>query len=266
MYRQETIVAIGNGAFGKPTTPPNPALAFADVQNAFENYLKHDNHGRGFVLIGHSQGSFVLRELIAKDIDKKPAVRRRLVSAILMGGNVIVKRGRGIGGDFKHIPACRSATEIGCVIAFSTFDQPPPAGTLFGRPVNGSFQPLNSQKFQVLCTNPAALGGGSGLLNTIQPSASFAPGTLIAAGIAGLKWPVPSPHTVWWDAPGAYSARCETVNGATVLMVKARKGAPTPTPSPDPTWGLHLLDSNLPLGNLIAIVKSEAAAFTRSGR
>ena len=30
------------------------------------------NHGRGVVLIGHSQGSFVLRQLVAKEIDPKP--------------------------------------------------------------------------------------------------------------------------------------------------------------------------------------------------
>jgi len=42
-------------------------------------------------------------------------------------------------------------------------------------------------------------------------------------------------------------------------------GAPTPTPSPDPTWGLHLLDANIALGNLIALVRSEAAAYVRRG-
>ena len=62
------------------------------------------------MLIGHSQGSFVLRSLIAKDVDPKPAVRNQLVSAILMGGNVLVKKGTDIGGDFKHIPACHSAS------------------------------------------------------------------------------------------------------------------------------------------------------------
>ena len=39
----------------------------------------------------------------------------------------------GVGGDFKHIPACRSSTQLGCVIAFSTFDQPVPPDSLFGR-------------------------------------------------------------------------------------------------------------------------------------
>jgi hypothetical protein len=263
MYRQVTLAGIGTGV---PTTKPNAALAFQDVQNAFQTYLHKYNHGRGFVLIGHSQGSFVLRALIARDVDPKPAIRKRLVSAILLGGNVVVKRGSGVGGDFKHIPACRSATQLGCVIAFSTFDQPPPSDTLFGKPESLTLQPLNNPNLQVLCTNPAALGGGAGLLDPTSPSAPFAPGTLIAAGIAGLGFNTPHPSTVWWSAPGAYSARCETVNGATVLEITPMDGAPTIGPSPTPAWGLHLLDANIALGNLISIVKSESAAFVRSGR
>jgi hypothetical protein len=63
MYRQLTLAGIGNGT---PTTTPDPAIALADVRNAFKTYLRNYNHGRGFVLIGHSQGSFVLRTVIAK--------------------------------------------------------------------------------------------------------------------------------------------------------------------------------------------------------
>jgi hypothetical protein len=265
MYRQLTLAGIpGQGSH--PTTRPNLTLPFADVRAAFKTYLQKYNHGRGFVLIGHSQGSFVLRALIAQDVDPKPAVRQLLVSAILLGGNVVVKRGRDIGGDFKHIPACHSASQLGCVIAFSTFDAPPPANTLFGLPVSNELQRLNNPRLQVLCTNPAALGGGSGALNPISPSAPFAPGTLIAVGNALLHVSFPQPPTVWWTAPAAYSARCETSNGATVLQIRALRGAPTPTPAPTPAWGLHLLDANLALGNLISIVRTEAAAFTRRGR
>lgn len=266
MYRQETVVAIFDGLFGTPTTTPNPAPAFADVQAAFETYLRKYNHGRGFVLIGHSQGSLVLRELIAKDIDRKPAVRRLLVSAILMGGNVVVRRGKGIGGDFRHIPACRSDAQLGCVIAFSTFDQAPPSDSLFGRPESLGRKPLSPSRFQVLCTNPAALGGGSGMLDPIVPSAPFDPGSLLGAGIAGMGITFPIQPTVWWSAPAAYSARCATENGATVLEIAARAGAPTPRPSPTPAWGLHLLDGNIALGNLISIIDHEARAFVaRSG-
>jgi Protein of unknown function (DUF3089) len=262
MYRQETLAGIGQG---KPTTTPNPAIALSDVENAFATYLKKDNHGRGFVLIGHSQGSFVLRELIAKDIDPKPAVRRRMISAILMGGNVLVKQGKDIGGDFKHIPACHSNTQLGCVIAFSTFDQPVPTPSLFGRASGGAGGNAPSGD-QVLCTNPAALAGGSGLLDPMWPSQPFDPMSILSQGIAALGLKQPTPSTVWFTLPGAYSAQCVDSNGAHVLMIKARDGAQTPNPSPTPEWGLHLLDANIALGNLISIVRSEAGAFVRSGR
>ena len=259
MYRQETLDGIG---LGKPTTKPNPKLPVEDVTAALKAYLKHYNHGRGFVLIGHSQGSFVLRAVIAKVIDPNPRLRKLLVSAILMGGNVVVKGSTGVGGDFKHIPACRSKTQLGCVIAFSTFDQPVPSDSLFGRPA-----PLPGKKLpkhaEVLCTNPASLTGGSGILDSISPSASFAPYSPLAAAIKLLGVNFPEPSTVYWATQGAYSARCVDSNGAHVLMVGARHGAPTPKPSPTTGWGLHLLDANIALGNLIAIVHAEAKAFVK---
>ena len=265
IYRQLTIIAKSNGAFGKPTSKPNPALAYSDVRDAFLTYLRKHNRGRGFVLIGHSQGSSVLRRLIASEVDPRPAVRKLLVSAIVLGGDVVVKRGTGIGGDFKHIPACRSTSQTGCVIAYSTFDQTPTAGALFGHPVWINGKPITNPNLQVLCTNPAALGGGSGVITPIQPSQPFAPG-LFALGIAGLKYNVPMPPTVWWAAPDSYRARCETVKGATVLMISPLRGAPLPTPSPVPVWGLHLLDAQIALGNLVSDVRTEAAAFLRRGR
>jgi hypothetical protein len=66
--------------------------------------------------------------------------------------------------------------------------------------------------------------------------------------------------------PGAYSARCSSARGASVLMISPRRGAPAPNPSPTPEWGLHLLDAQVALGNEVADVKTEAAAFLRSGR
>lgn len=255
MYRQVTLGGLG---LSPTTTKPDPKLGLTDVRAAFRTYLTRYNHGRGFVLIGHSQGSFVLRELIAKDVDPKPSVRRRLLSAILMGGNVLVKTGKDVGGDFKHIPACRSKTQLACVIAFSTFDTPVLSNSLFGL----STVPGES----VLCTNPAALAGGSALLDPINPSAPFDPQSTLAAGIAVLGITQPTPPTVWSTEPGAYRAECSSANGAHVLQITPQGGAQTPRPSPDGTWGLHLLDANVALGNLIAIVKSEAATFVKSDR
>jgi hypothetical protein len=252
MYRQFTVPALEKSGV---ETAMQLATPYLDVQNAFENYLHKYNKGRPFILIGHSQGSFLLRQLITKQIDPKPSLRNRLVSAILMGGNVLVKTGQNVGGDFKHIPACTSSHQTGCVIAFSTYNAPPPSNSLFGRSTTAGES--------VLCTNPAALGGGSGLLNPIWPSAPFAPGTLIALGTAALNLKLPMPSTVWVSVPGAYSATCSTAGGADVLSVAPLSGAPNPTPSPDSTWGLHLLDANIALGNLLTDVSSQITAFGR---
>jgi hypothetical protein len=249
MYRQRTIVGIT-----KPSSL-NSGPSYADVRNAWRQYLHRYNHGRGVVIMGHSQGTFILRRLVAREVDRKRSVRRRLISAILLGGNVLVKKGRDRGGDFKHIRACRSRRQTGCVIAFSTYNQPPPANSLFGRTAE--------KGMRVLCTNPAALGGGSGRLDPIYPTKPYAPGSSIALGIALLGNTIPAVSTPWVEAPGAYSAHCSSAGGANVLQVAARGSAPVLRPSPDATWGLHLTDSNIGLGNLIGIVKSEAAAYAR---
>ncbi len=56
---------------------------------------------------GHSQGSFILIDLIKSEIDGKP-IQSRLVSAILMGTVVPVPKGKDVGGAFQHIPLCHS--------------------------------------------------------------------------------------------------------------------------------------------------------------
>jgi len=255
MYRQLTLSAIG---IGSATTKPNAALALADVRSAFRDYLTHFNHGRPFVLIGHSQGAFVLRSLIKLDVDGKPGVRRRLLSAILMGGNVLVKTGSDIGGDFQHIPACRSNTELGCVVAFSTFDTPVVSGSLFG------VSSIPGQS--VLCTNPASLRGGSATAKLIVPSQPFDPQSTLAAGIKILGLTQPRPPTVWVSEPNAYRAACSSANNAHVLQITPINGAQTPKPSPTAAWGLHLLDGQIALGNLINLVNTEARTYAQRHR
>jgi Protein of unknown function (DUF3089) len=254
IYRQVTLAGIGIGAGGGT---PDPALALADVRSAFQDYLEHYNHGRPFVLIGHSQGSFVLRSLIKDDVDGNRGVRARLLSAILLGGNVLVKTGSDIGGDFQHIPACHSQWQTGCVVAFSTFDTPVVANSKFG---------VSSVAGQsVLCTNPGDLEHSSreAPVRLITPSAPFAPGTLIAAGITILGLTQPMPPTVWVSEPRGYIAACSSANNANVLQINPINGAQTPHPSPDATWGLHLLDAQIALGNLVHLVKTETAAYVR---
>ena len=263
MYRQLTVAAIFNPS---AITPEQAAIAYGDVRAAWRDYLAHHNHGRGFVLISHSQGTFALRQLIREEIDRKPAVRKRLVSALLLGGNVTVRKRSAVGGDFRNVPACRSATQLGCVVAYSTFGTAPPADSLFGR-VNGIFSQVNradASRLEVLCTNPAALGGGSGALRTYIPTTPF-PGT-VGVGVALEIGPLPSVSTPWVAAPSDYRGRCVRSGGANVLRIATASGARVLPAVPDATWGLHLADINIALGNLTGLVHRQAAAYSRAVR
>jgi hypothetical protein len=133
LYRQITLTALRAGIAGKPMAIDR-ALAYNDVVDAWKYYLEHDNKGRGVVLIGHSQGSGVLTQLIKNEIDGKP-VQSRLISALLLGTNLPVPRGKAVGGAFQHIPLCHSANQTGCVITYASFraTAPPPANSRFGR-------------------------------------------------------------------------------------------------------------------------------------
>jgi hypothetical protein len=260
MYRQITLAGLL-----KPdaVTAKMRSTSYADVRDAFRDYLAHDNKGRGIVFVGHSQGTFVLRQLIAKEVDAKPAVRKRMVSALLLGGNVLVKKGKTVGGDFQHIKACTSATQLGCVVAFSTFNATAPANAVFGQAGAGrSLVPnQNTKGTEVLCTNPAALGGGSAPLTSLYPSTPFAPGTIIGALTTQVGLPTPTIATPWIEAQ-AFSGACSTEGGIHVLKVTGVPGAPTLKALPDATWGLHLVDANIALGDLVTLVHGQAARYT----
>jgi hypothetical protein len=252
VYRQLTLQGIGLTG-RSDATPAMRQIAYNDVRDAWRDYLKNDNHGRGVALIGHSQGTFVLRSLVSREVDPKPKVRNLLVSAILLGGNVLVAQGQDAGGDFQHVPACRSNTQVGCVVAWSTFDAPVPPSAIFGHTI----QPGK----QALCTNPAALSGGSGPVNPIFPSAPFAPGTTLGAASTLVGIPRPDVSTTFLAAPGAYEATCSDADNASVLQIAPLNGAPTPRAVPDANWGLHLADANIALGNLVDLVAKQARAW-----
>lgn len=261
MYRQITIASLFGGA---EPTPAQRALAYGDVVDAWREYLARYNGGRGVVLIGHSQGSFLLRQLIADFVDRETLARKRLVSAILLGGNVIVREGKTFGGDFRHVRGCKSAQDVGCVTAFSTFDEPVPADARFGR-VGGRFAEADSTRYDVLCVNPAALDRSGGRLTPIVPREPFAPATTIGLGTAlvGQIQPSTPISTPWYSATGAYSGRCASEGDADVLQITPLAGAPDLRAIPDAGWGLHLVDGNIALGNLIAVLRSQIDSYLK---
>jgi hypothetical protein len=254
VYRQLTIASIFSGG----STPAMRETAYQDVRRAWLDYLANDNGGRGVVFIGHSQGGGVLRRLLREEVDPNPSVRRKLVSALLLGSTVTVAEGSDRGGDFVNIPACRRPGQLGCVVSYMSFGGPVPPGSFFGR--------TDEPGREVLCTNPAELGDGNGRLDAIYPSEPFAPGTLIAAGISILGQPPITAITPWAEFRGAYRAECSTEGGATVLQLTPRGRTPHLRPSPDPNWGLHLVDANVALGDLVDLVDEQADRWLEANR
>jgi Protein of unknown function (DUF3089) len=232
VYRQVTLAGLATGGL---TDRAARKLAHGDVVSAWHDYLARDNGGRRFVLIGHSQGTFELTQLVQEEIDGDAALRARLVSALLIGGYVSIRRGADT-GDFINVPACRRRGQTGCVVAYNSYPGTPPPDSLFGR---------SSGEREILCVNPAALAGGPAPLRPYLPAAE------IGAGTSGF---------VAWR--GALRAQCRRTSGASWLRVDGT----TPeavrllrAASTRPAWGLHRADVNLALGDLVALVREQTS-------
>ena len=259
IYRQMTLGAVAAVAAGTDVTRAGE-IAYADVANAWRSYLRNHNKGRPVVLIGHSQGSLMIQELIRREIEGKP-VARQLVRAIIPGYNVYVPQGKRVGGTFKSTPVCASATETGCVMSWVSFreNNPPPEAAMFGwAPAPG---------MTVACTNPANPG-------------SKGWETLDSYWFARSSYPVPGGPIVWsTEGPpptpylrteGLAAAKCVNDGRRGYLAVRT-------IPSPGgkrtgriggevglmglflPGWGMHLADVSLAQGDLIRQIEQLSA-------
>lgn len=258
MYRQITLTALLARMGGGGEIDADRAMAYGDVVGAWQHYLEHHNQGRGVVLIGHSQGSGMLRQLLIDHVEGKPQ-QDLLVSAMLIGTNIEVPNGAAIGGTFQSLPLCRSSVQTGCVVSFVTFRDtvPPPAASLFGR----SADPERT----VACTNPAALLGGA---VTLRPY-------IHREGVRGqaVEWAegqsIPTPFVT---TPGLLEGECVSRDGATVLEVRVHADADDPRTDEVPgdvvingnvvaSWGLHLVDMHVAMGDLVTLVGEQSRAF-----
>jgi hypothetical protein len=264
IYRQVTVADVaGNGIPGGPI-----ATAYSDVLEAWRSYLANDNHGRGVILIGHSQGSILLRQLIRTQIDPNPSVRRLLAGAFLLGGNVTVRAGQTSGGDFQRVPLCTAAGQFGCVVAYSTFSTDPlPGVSFFGNTntdlLSPAFGEPHGPGYQVACTDPGALSGESGPFSIMLPTEPFTPG-LIAGGIAVTSGGKLSTASTTWIDGYQYSGSCRTINGAHVFRYNPVGSSPKLAEFP-PAWGTHLDDFQLGLDRLVTIAGEESQSWLGNG-
>ena len=258
IYRQVTLTALLSILGGNPI-PTDTALADADLLDAWKHYIANDNQGRGVVLIGHSQGAGRLTTLLRDEIDPNPDLRARLVSAMLLGTSFQVPDGADVGGDLQNIPLCHSPKDTGCIITYASFrsTSPPPANSLFGRPREAGLK--------AACTNPAALAGGSGRLLPMFPTDGR---TLPIYGPTNPTWAEGADITTpFVTLPKFVDAECAETNGFTYLSLTVN-GDPGDPRIDDvggditPEWGMHLIDVNVAMGNLVRVAKRQARAHS----
>jgi hypothetical protein len=259
MYRQVTLAGLMRVMRNEGSV--DRELAVEDVRAAWRHYLRNDNKGRGVVLVGHSQGSAMLTELLKRDIEGKPA-EKLVVSALLPGFNLIVPSGADVGGTFRSMPMCRRPDQTGCAVAFSTFREtsPPPGNARFGRTTTAGVE--------VACTDPVALSGHPlrpmlvRTANLLGQPADQADWQQMAAGT----------ETGFVDLPGMLKVQCmkDGQNNYLSLTIDASsRGTRAPDIPGDivvqgrkwDDWGLHLVDMNIAMGNLLHLVKRQGAAW-----
>ena len=266
LYRQVTLATLRDRMMGKPVTA-DPAMSLRDVSAAFADYMKHDNKGRGVILIGHSQGSGVLKAFIQNEIEGKP-VAKQIIAAYLAGHNLLVPQGADVGGDLKSTPLCRSATQTGCVVAWVSFrdTMPVPPASLFGRP------PISAPAgMAVACTNPAALAGGRAPLRPLMVNRTG----IVDNGTPAPKWAKGrNIYTPFVALPGLLSGECMNRENANVLSVGINADPADPrtdTINGDvmvggqivPGWGLHLIDMQVAMEDLVDLAKAQGQSWLR---
>ncbi|MCK5769943.1 DUF3089 domain-containing protein [Algiphilus sp.] len=273
VYRQITLsrlaVSVLTGPLLGGGIPEAAAeLAYGDVLDAFRRYIAADNNGRGFVLVGHSQGSGLLRRLIAEVIEPDDWLHERLIGAHLMGTSVAVPPGADVGGDFRRTPACRAADQTGCVVSYASFRAGDPQLD------DPRFGTTADPDTRALCTNPAQLAGGEAALSPQMPR-SYPPAYQALVIPRGSGGPYASRarnlalDTPYFTVPEQIRAECVLdANGTSYLEIRIQADPEDPRADDYPGeflggigWGLHLADVALAQQDLVDLAGRQGHAW-----
>jgi hypothetical protein len=119
------------------------------------------------------------------------------------------------------------------------------------------------------CTNPAALGEGSAPLHSYL----FTTGRTIVMPVAAPAWVTgKTVDTPFVSVPGLLSGKCTSNEHATYLEITVNGDPSDPRADditgdlgavgkPIPMWGLHLIDVNLVMGDLLANVDQQTKTY-----
>jgi hypothetical protein len=188
-YRQATSGAVG----AKDDSGDKArAVAYDDVKAAFQYYLDHYNDGRPFILAGHSQGTFLIQQLL-EDVVDASAIRPQFVAAYGIGISFPLGT---FGRQYKTISPCTKPAQTGCVVSWLTFGRNgdgKAAAERYAQRYEARFK--TKEGSETLCINPLTF-------DVDQPDA---PATANLGALPGKAAPGPLPAL----KPGALGATCK---------------------------------------------------------
>lgn len=168
-YRQATF-----GAFlslGEPDSAKAFAVAYSDIEKAFELFLREIPADRKIILAGHSQGSLHLVSLLAQKIAGTP-VADRIVAAYLIGWPISIE---------ADLPAlglkpCETPEQTRCIIAFQSYAEPAQPESIFDPfYTTAGLTGAPRKDTHLVCTDP--LAGPETPLEGADPAAEALPET-----------------------------------------------------------------------------------------
>jgi hypothetical protein len=233
LYRQ---VTLGTYLQAKDVLEHGLARGFDDVDRAFREYLAVADPKRKIVIIGHSQGGEMAIRLLRKYFDRDGAMRERLVLGMPIGAEVEAPAGTTKGGTFENLPACTRPLETKCIVAYRTHET--------GKPVDPDRWAPRAG-YDTVCVDPASLDAPGTLLSrAVFPVVDVWNGETRTPGLEGVTTPFAA-RSNFYAAGCTRGDRGYAYLGVDFHERRFQRGK----------LGLHILDMQLPQGDLVALVK-----------
>jgi len=249
VYRQITVPAL---LAGKYFDSDLNQIAYSDVLDSFKHFIAN-HEGRGFFLIGHSQGSTHLIRLIQEEVGSSSYLAKRMISAHLLGWTVALPFDSDVGATFESTPPCTFENEINCFVSYTSFrESVPPVEQAF---LGFYFGVTDSDDTRAACTHPVDLGGGKLNLDSYF--------TLSELGPYSDPERNQSIATPFVKVPGLLQGECIEQDGKGYFSISI--DADPSDPRVDdinndlfPGWGLHLIDFAMAQGDLVSLAERQA--------
>jgi Protein of unknown function (DUF3089) len=149
-------------------------LAYTDVKDAFDYYLKNANKNRPIIIASHSQGTVHAKRLLKEYFDGSD-LQKKLVVAYIVGIAVSPE-------TFTYLKPSQSPNDIGCFAAWNTFAKGYiPKSYDLALKNSVSTNPLNWSSTNSYASYSANLGG-------VGPKFKFFPNVVDAENYNGLLW------------------------------------------------------------------------------